>query len=141
MGRGAGGLLIDQLGEAAERTPDALLLPALSAARAWATSGAIASWLIAQAFGPDGKQIPVPAGASPERALMLFGALRAGAVVVPGPNPFVFRALARCSIDAAVAERRLHIDATTPARRHGGLCQRHGDLADLADAVALPWDD
>ena len=145
----ASDLVIDRLGQLAERSPDAPLFPgrrdggwpAISCARAWATSGAVASWLIAQGFGPEGKQVTVPAGDSPERALLLLGALRAGAVVIRGANQFVFAALARCSIDAAVAERRLHIDGATPARRQGDVCQCHGDLADFADAVALPWDD
>jgi hypothetical protein len=44
--------------------------------------------------------------------------------------------LANCSIDAAVAERRLHIDAETPARRRGDVCFRHGDFATIAQAVS-----
>jgi feruloyl-CoA synthase len=45
-------------------------------------------------------------------------------------------ALARCSIDAAVAERRLHIGADTPARIIGGVCRRHGDFVTIAEAVS-----
>jgi feruloyl-CoA synthase len=77
----------------------------------------------------------VPAGDSPERAVLLLGALRAGALVVEGPSAVEFAVLANCSIDAAVAERRLHIDAETPARRSGDVCLRHGDLASIAQAV------
>ena len=136
-------LVIDQLAQAAEHAPQAPLLPErsgeawrrLTNARAWAQSGAVASWLIAQGFGPGGRSLTVPAGDTPERAVLLLGALRAGALVVPGPGIVEFAVLAHCSIDAAVAERRLHIDAETPARRHGDSCLRHGDLATIAQAI------
>jgi acyl-CoA synthetase (AMP-forming)/AMP-acid ligase II len=137
-------LVIDQLARSAERAPQAPLLAErrgeawqrLTHARAWAQSGAVASWLIAQGFGPDGRSLSVPAGDTPERAILLLGALRAGALVVEGPSAVEFAVLANCSIDAAVAERRLHIDAQTPARRRGDLCLRHGDLATIAQAVS-----
>ena len=59
MGDGTAELVIDQLAEAAERAPHAPLLPEqkdrawqrLTNAQAWAGSGAVASWLIAQAVG------------------------------------------------------------------------------------------
>jgi acyl-CoA synthetase (AMP-forming)/AMP-acid ligase II len=137
-------LVIDQLARSAERAPHAPLLTErggeawqrLTNARAWAQSGAVASWLIAQGFGPDGRSLAVPAGDSPERAVLLLGALRAGALVVEGPSAIEFAVLANCSIDAAVAERRLHIDAETPARRDHGSLLRHGDFATIAAAVA-----
>jgi acyl-CoA synthetase (AMP-forming)/AMP-acid ligase II len=137
------GLAIDQLARAAEDTPQAPLLPErsgaawrrLTNARAWAQSGAAASWLIAQGFGPGARSLTVPAGDTPERAVLLLGALRAGALVVEGPSTIVFDVLARCSIDAAVAERRLHIDAETPARERGDRCLRHGDFATIAQAI------
>ncbi len=77
----------------------------------------------------------MPAGDTPQRAVLLLGALRAGALVVPGPSTIEFAALVHCSIDAAVAERRLHIDAETPARRRHELLLRHGDFATIAQAV------
>ena len=137
-------LAIDQLAEAAEHAPQAPLLSErsgaawrhLTNARAWAKSGAVASWLIAQGFGPAGRCLAVPAGDTPERAVLLLGALRAGALVVPGPSTVEFAVLAHCSIDAAVAERRLHIDAETPARRCRDSLLRHGDFATIAAAVA-----
>jgi feruloyl-CoA synthase len=137
------GLVIDQLAEAAERAPHAPLLPdrsgdawqRLTNARAWAQSGAVASWLIAQGYGPGGRSLTVPKGETPERSVLLLGALRAGAVVVEGPSAVEFAVLAHCSIDAAVAERRLHIDAETPARRRGDQCLRHGDFATIAQAI------
>ena len=87
-------LVIDQLAQAAEHAPQAPLLSGrsgeewqrLTNARAWAQSGAVASWLIAQGFGPDGRSLAVPAGDTPQRAVLLLGALRAGALVVPGPE-------------------------------------------------------
>jgi acyl-CoA synthetase (AMP-forming)/AMP-acid ligase II len=137
-------LVIDQLARSAERAPHAPLLPErsgdqwqrLTNARAWAQSGAVASWLIAQGFGPDGRSLAVPAGDTPERAVLLLGALRAGALVVPGPSAIEFAVLVHCSIDAAVAERRLHIDAKAPARRGDDSLLRHGDFATIAAAVA-----
>lgn len=136
-------LAIDQLQRLAETEPQAPLLPersgadwwGLTNARAWALSGAVASWLIAQGFGPGGRALAVPASSTPERAVLLLGALRAGALVVEGPAEVDFAALANCSVDAAVAERRLHIDAATPARRQGAVCLTHGDLATIAQAV------
>ncbi len=141
---GPAGLVIDQLARAAEQAPLAPLLPErrderwrrLTNARAWAQSGAVASWLIAQGYGPDGAVLGVPADDTPEHAVLLLGALRAGALVVEGPSPREFAVLAHCSIDASVAERRLHIDASTPARRRGTRCLRHGDFATIAEAVA-----
>jgi hypothetical protein len=136
-------LAIDQLARLAEHAPQAPLLPErsgaawqrLTNARAWEQSGAVASWLIAQGFGPGARSLTVPAGDSPERAVLLLGALPAGALVAEGPSAVVFDALVNCSIDAAVAERRLHIDAETPARRRGDICLRQGDLATIAQAV------
>ncbi len=148
-------LAIDQLAREAERAPQAPLLPqfTLTNAEAWAQSGSIASWLIAQGFGPSGLTLAVSARASPERTVLLLGALRAGALVVQtaGETALAFAvqggrlvtsdgialaALARGSIDAAVAERRLHIGADTPARIIQGICRRQGDFATIAEAVA-----
>jgi feruloyl-CoA synthase len=151
-------LVIDQLARAAERNPLAPLLPGLTNAEAWAASGAVASWLIAQGFGPGLRSLAVVAddNGSPERALLLLGALRAGAMVEIGcagdavltfaarqgrlvtSNGIALAALARCSIDAAVAERRRHIDGRTPARRRGRIVQCHGDIATIAEALSLP---
>jgi len=148
-------LLIDRLAEAAARAPSAPLLPrfALSNAEAWMQSGGIASWLIAQGFGPGALSIAISAPDSTERAVLLLGALRAGALVVERAGDAVLAftqregrlistggialaALARCPVDAAVAERRLHLDADTPARVIGGTCTRHGDFATAAEALA-----
>jgi acyl-CoA synthetase (AMP-forming)/AMP-acid ligase II len=136
-------LVIDQLARSAERVPHAPLLPdrsgeawrRLTNACAWAQSGAVASWLIAQGYGPGGRSLTVPKGETAERAVLLLGALRAGALVMEGPSTVEFAVLAHCSIDAAVAERRLHIDAETPARRSGSSLRHHGDFATIAEAV------
>ena len=148
------GLVIDRLARDAERDPRAPLLPrfTLGNAEAWAQSGAVASWLIAQGFGPGARSLAVSAPDSAERVVLLLGALRAGALVVgAGEAALAFAvqegrlvtshgialaALARSSIDAAVAERRLHIGANTPARIIRGTCRRHGDFATIAEAVA-----
>ena len=154
-------LVIDRLARAAESEPYAPLLPGrdgdgwpdLTNGEAWAQSGAVASWLIAQGFGPGERCLAVRAGDGPERASLLLGALRAGALVTEHggaaltfastggplvtPEGITLAALARCPVDAAVAERRRHIDAATPARRQGGLVECHGDLASIVQAVTL----
>lgn len=200
-------LAIDQLQHAAERRPDAIFLAehrgpdqtgqGLTYAEVWARTGAIASWLIAQGFGPQSAPAAVLSDDSLERALFLFGALRAGVLVAPLPPDYslsgdftcldrtldvvepglvfaqdsvaygaaldraqargvrivtvdgkrglAFAALASCSIDAAVSERRLHIAADTPARvlftlnstgLPEGVPSTHGDLADPQAMVA-----
>jgi feruloyl-CoA synthase len=194
-------LVIDLLGHAAERRPNVTFLAErrgpdrawqrLTYAEAWARTGAIASWLIAQGFGPDGKPIAILSDNSLENALLVFGALRAGALVAPispnyslsgdftrldhalsvvqpglvfaqdsaryvaaldrtdarkvtvdGRRGLAFGALAGCSIDASVSERRLHITADTPAKilfTSGstgfpkGVLNTHGNLAAAAE--------
>jgi feruloyl-CoA synthase len=148
-------LPIDRMARDAERAPAGPVLPrfGLVNAEAWAISGGVASWLIAQDFGPGARSLAVSAADSLERAVLLLGALRAGALVVEeaaaadlaftmnegrliSPAGIAFAALARCPVDAAVAERRRHIRADTPARIIGGLCRRHGDFATIAEAIS-----
>jgi feruloyl-CoA synthase len=148
-------LLIDRLARNAEQRPQARLLPrfALTNAEAWMQSGGVASWLIAQGFGPGSLSLAIPGGDSPERTMLLLGALRAGALVVEAagdaalafiaregqlatPDGIAFAALARCPVDAAVAERRLHIRGDTPARIMGGICRRHVDFATIDEVVS-----
>ncbi|MGQ0582363.1 MAG: AMP-binding protein [Reyranella sp.] len=149
-------------------------------AEARARTGAVASWLIAQGFGPQSAPVAILSGDSPERALFLFGALRAGVrvvspssdispsgldrvfrsevpalvfaqdskaygaaldraqargariVTIDGKRGLALAALTSCSIDAAVAERRLHITADTPAEIRfsdsTGVPSTHGNL-------------
>jgi len=148
-------LLIDRLAREAEGEPRTPLLSrfALTNAEAWAQTGAVASWLIAQGFGPGALSLAMSAGNSVERVVLLLGALRAGALVVERAGDaalsfavqdgrlvtshgIALAALARSSIDASVAERRLHISADTPARVIRGTCRCHGDFATIAEAVA-----
>ncbi len=157
-----------------------LAIDRVQPAEAWARTGSVASWLIAQGFGPQSAPVAILSGDSPERALFLFGALRAGVrvaslssdislsgldlvftsvaptlvfaqdskaygaaldraqargvriVTVDGKRGLAFAALAACSIDAAVAERRLHIAADTPAMIQftgsTGVPSTHGNL-------------
>jgi hypothetical protein len=141
-------LVIDRWARRAGESPAAPLLAdrpdgpwrRLTNAVAWAQSGAVASWLIAQGFGPEGRIVRLGPLVDPERAVLLLGALRAGALVADDAGEALppFGVLATCSIDASVAERRLHLAAGTPARRFGGRLQRLGDLATIAEAVTLP---
>ena len=128
-------LLIDRLAVAAERTPGAPFTADLSNSQAWARSGSVASWLIAQGYGPGGKALAAPS-ADP---VLVLAALRAGARLdpsgVPLPAGLAVEALMRCSVDAAVAERRLHIAADTPALVRGDRTLAHKDIATLADAL------
>lgn len=157
-----------------------LAIDRVQPAEAWARTGSIASWLIAQGFGPQSAPVAILSGDSPERVLFFFGALRAGVrvaslspdlslsdidrvfasvgptlvfaqdsrtygaaldraqargariVTVDGKRGLAFAALASCSIDAAVAERRLHITADTPAevqfKGSTGTPSTHGNL-------------
>lgn len=169
-----------------------LAIDRVQPAEAWARTGSIASWLIAQGFGPQSAPVAILSGDSPARSLFFFGCLRAGArvaslssdlslsdidrvfvsvaptlvfaedsrtdsavldlaqsrgariVTVDGKRGLALAALASCSIDAAVAERRLHITADTPAeiRFTGpaggpeGSPSTHGNLAEFADPPA-----
>ena len=212
-------LMIDLLGRAAERRPDVTWLAErrgperawqrLTYAEAWAKTGAVASWLIAQGYGPASKPLAILSDNSLENALFLFGALRAGALVAPvSPNystagdfarldhalsivepslvfaqdsqaygaaldraaargarivtvdgqyrkgrGLPFGALAASSIDAAVAERRTHLTADTPAKilftsgstgLPKGVLNTHGNLAAGAEMIRMvgePLDD
>lgn len=227
-------LVIDLLQRAAERRPHVTFLAErrgpgsgverawqrLTYAEAWARTGAIASWLIAQGFGPGSAPVAILSDNSLENALFAFGALRAGALVAPispnaslaGASPpgatpsgatpsgdlsrldfflsvvepglvfaqdsaaygaaldraaargarlvtadgrrgLALAALSGGSIDAAVAERRLHIDAATPAKilftsgssgAPKGVLNTHGNLAAAAEmnrALGEPLDE
>src|SRR5688572_23495402 len=90
-------LMIDWLQRAAERRPRVTFLAErrgpkrawqhLSYAEAWAKTGAVASWLIAQGFGPESPPAAILSDNSLEHALFLFGAMRAGLLVAPiSPN-------------------------------------------------------
>ena len=130
-----GELVIDQLSRAAHERPHEKLLAGLSNAEAWARSGAVASWLIAQGYGPGGKALSVPAADRLQQVVILLGALRAGALVDETAGPVSWGAMANCGVDAAVAERRLHIDASTPARVLDGVLRRQGDFGNVADVL------
>ena len=90
-------LVIDWLGRAAERRPHVTFLAErrgpdrawqrLTYAEAWARTGAVASWLIAQGYGPDSQPAAILSDNSLDNALFLFGAMRAGLLVAPlSPN-------------------------------------------------------
>jgi len=205
-------LMIDWLQRAAERRPQVTFLAErrgqgrawqrLTYAEAWARTGAVASWLIAQGFGPDSAPAAILSDNSLENALFLFGAMRAGLLVAPmspnyslsgdfarlddalarvrpglifaqdsfayrealdrvtarvvtvdGKRGLPFGALTSASIDAAVAERRTHITADTPAKilftsASAGMAKAvlntHGNLASAVEMIRMvgePLDD
>lgn len=205
-------LMIDWLQRAAERRSHVPFLSErrgpdrawrrLTYAEAWAKTGAVASWLIAQGYGPASRPAAILSDNSLENALFLFGAMRAGLLVAPispnyslsgdftrldhalrlvqpalvfaqdsvaygkaldrtdariitvdGKRGLPFGALASSSIDAAVAERRTHITADTPAKilftsgstgPAKGVLNTHGNLAAAAEMIRMvgePLDD
>ena len=208
-------LTIDWLERAALRRPDVTFLAErrgpdrawqrLSYAEAWAKTGSVASWLIAQGFGSGSRPVAILSDNSLENALFLFGALRAGVLVAPispnfslsgdfgrldhalglvqpslvfaqdsvryagaldraermgvrlvtvdGKRGLPFGALTASSVDAAVAERRQHIKADTPAKilftsgstgLPKGVLNTHGNLAagtEMIRAVGEPLDE
>ncbi|MBS0219833.1 MAG: AMP-binding protein [Proteobacteria bacterium] len=208
-------LIIDRLQQAAERRPEVTFLAErrgpqrhwqrLTYAEAWAKTGAIASWLIAQGYGPDSPPAAILSANSLEQALFLFGAQRAGLpvaslspslsltgdptpliqalevvqpslvfaqdsreyaaaldrvaapaariVTADGKRSLALSALANGSVDAAVAERRLHITKDTPVRIFftsgstgppKAVLNTHGNLAaavEMLRAVSEPADE
>jgi feruloyl-CoA synthase len=198
-------LMIDWLQRVAERRPQVTFLAQrrgpdrawqrLTYAEAWAKTGAIASWLIAQGYGPESAPAAILSDNSLENALFLFGALRAGLLVAPispnyslagdfarldhalelvqpalvfaqdsvayakaldrtdarivtadGQRGLPFGALTAASIDAAVAERRMHITADTPAKilftsgstgTAKGVLNTHGNLASAVEMIRM----
>jgi feruloyl-CoA synthase len=57
---------------------------------AWQRTGAIATWLIRNGFGPDRPGVMILSENSIEHALLTFGALRAGAAVIPVSPTYSF---------------------------------------------------
>lgn len=86
------GLLIDCIGRAAEMRPDVTFLAERGPDRRWrrwtyaqvlADTAAVATWFIRNGFGPDGPPVMILSENSIRHALLMFGALGAGATVVP----------------------------------------------------------
>ncbi|HEX2492439.1 MAG TPA: AMP-binding protein [Steroidobacter sp.] len=61
-------------------------------AEAWRHTGAIAAWFIRNSFGPDGPPVMILSENSIGHALLMLGALRAGAAVVPVSPTYSFGA-------------------------------------------------
>ncbi len=84
--------LIEFLAHATELRPDTTFLAErddtgqwrrITYQQAWRDSGAIATWLIGNGFGPDKPPVMILSENSIEHALLMLGALRAGAPAVP----------------------------------------------------------
>ena len=91
--------LIEHLERAKNIRPDTTFLAERTAARAWRRltyrdaweqTGAIATWLIRKGFGPDRPGVMILSENSIEHALLTFGALRAGAPVIPVSPTYSF---------------------------------------------------
>jgi feruloyl-CoA synthase len=92
--------LIEYLARAVELRPDGTFLAErengtgpwrhLTYRQAWRDSGAIATWLIRNGFGPDKPPVMILSENSLEHALLTLGALRAGAAAVPISPTFSF---------------------------------------------------
>ena len=84
--------LIDYLARAAEIRPDTSFLAErddsnqwrrLTYTAAWRDTAAVATWLIRNGFGPDRAPVMILSENSIEHALLMLGAMRAGAAIVP----------------------------------------------------------
>lgn len=93
--------LIDYFQRAQDLRPDSTFLAERDAsgewrrityAEAWRDTGAIATWLIRNGFGPNGAPIMILSENSLGHALLTLGGLRAGAAVVPVSPTFSFGA-------------------------------------------------
>jgi feruloyl-CoA synthase len=93
--------LIEYLEHAKNIRPDTVFLAERNQARewdrltyaeAWAKTGAVATWLIRHGFGPDRPGVMILSENSIEHALLTYGALRAGATVIPVSPTYSFGA-------------------------------------------------
>ncbi|MBB6092478.1 feruloyl-CoA synthase [Povalibacter uvarum] len=92
--------LIDYFSRSVELRPDSTFLAErkgtdwrrVSYREAWRDTGAIATWLMRQGFGPDSAPVMILSENSIEHALLTLGALRAGAAVVPVSPTYSFGA-------------------------------------------------
>jgi feruloyl-CoA synthase len=91
--------LIEHLEHAKNIRPDTTFLAERTASRAWRRltyrdawqqTTAIATWLIRKGFGPDRPGVMILSENSIEHALLTFGALRAGAPVIPVSPTYSF---------------------------------------------------
>jgi feruloyl-CoA synthase len=91
--------LIDYLARAAQLRPTTTFLAErdssqqwrrLTYAAAWRDTAAVATWLIRHGFGPGSAPIMILSENSIEHALLLLGALRAGAAAVPVSPTYSF---------------------------------------------------
>jgi feruloyl-CoA synthase len=135
-------LTIDWLQRAAERRPHVAFLAErrgpdrawqrLTYAEAWAKTGAVASWLIAQGYGPDSAPAAILSDNSLENALFLFGAMRAGLLVAPiSPNYSLSGDFAR--LDQA-------LDLVQPALVFAQDSVAYGKALDRTDARIITVD-
>ncbi|MBC7983949.1 MAG: AMP-binding protein [Candidatus Obscuribacterales bacterium] len=91
--------LIEYLAQATKLRPETTFLAErddagqwrrLTYKQAWRDTGAIATWLIRNGFGPDAPPVMILSENSIEHALLTLGALRAGAAAVPVSPTFSF---------------------------------------------------
>jgi feruloyl-CoA synthase len=91
--------LIDYLARAAELRPETTFLAQRDGSKRWRRltyaaasrdSAAVATWLIRRGFGPDSAPVMILSENTIEHALLMLGAMRAGAAVVPVSPTYSF---------------------------------------------------
>jgi len=129
--------LIDYLARAAELRPSTTFLAERDASKQWRRltyaaasrdSAAVASWLIRKGFGPDSAPVMILSENTIEHALLMLGAMRAGAAVVPVSPTYSFgKDLSRLGYA---------LELTQPSLVYAGDAGRYGAALEYVKANA-----
>ena len=129
--------LIDYLARAAELRPNTTFLAERDASTQWRRltyaqasrdTAAVATWLIRKGFGPDSAPVMILSENTIEHALLMLGAMRAGAAVVPVSPTYSFgKDLSRLGYA---------LDLTQPSLVYAGDAARYGAALEYVKAKA-----
>lgn len=128
-------VIVDYLQRAASTRPDVTFLAERGSDRAWRRltyaaalrgTAAIATWLIRHGFGPNRPPVMILSENSIEHALLTFGALRAGATVVPVSPSY--------SLDSNLARLRYALDLVEPGLVYAREPTRYAAALECATA-------